>query len=63
MFVLGLVTEMYPGYHPARSEGSGEPGEEILRCAQDDMHCAQDDMHCAQDDRRYLQMSERCILR
>jgi hypothetical protein len=32
-----------PGCHPERSEGSREPAEEILRCAQ--------------DDRPYLQMS------
>src|SRR5438270_2636625 len=32
--VRGL--ERCPGCHPERSEGSGEPAEEILRCAQDD---------------------------
>src|SRR3989442_14306061 len=32
--VSGL--ERDPGCHPERSEGSGEPAEEILRCAQDD---------------------------
>ena len=26
-----------PACHPERSEGSGEPAVEILRCAQDDM--------------------------
>jgi hypothetical protein len=35
--------ERGPGCHPERSEGSREPAEEILRCAQ--------------DDRPYLQMS------
>ena len=39
--VSGL--ERCPGCHPERSEGSSEPAEEILRCAQ--------------DDRPYLQMS------
>ena len=39
--VSGL--ERCPGCHPERSEGSGSPAEEILRCAQ--------------DDRPYLQMS------
>ena len=28
--------EGYPDCHPERSEGSREPAEEILRCAQDD---------------------------
>jgi len=33
--VSGLVR--CPACHPERSEGSGEPAVEILRCAQDDM--------------------------
>jgi hypothetical protein len=30
--------EKCPGCHPERSEGSGSPDTEILRCAQDDSH-------------------------
>jgi len=33
--VSGLVR--CPACHPERSEGSGEPAAQILRCAQDDM--------------------------
>ena len=38
----------YPACHPERSEGALRPGNEILRCAQ--------------DDRPYLQMSEHTLI-
>ena len=35
---MGIFLDIWrcPGCHPERSEGTGSPNEEILRCAQDD---------------------------